>query len=143
MTGPGRNRLLSALLIPALAFFIITISSLISVDAGMPAEEKTEGKDTLTVGKWYDGFKADVKSGTIQRQNPDFTGWMVPAWWVQLQAGRYAEQAARSGRSLDFVIIVTDEKGTIVDPEKYRLYIRGFRSYESFCEDFPPINYPE
>ncbi len=142
MTGPGRNRLLSALLISALAFFVITVSSLFSVDAGMPAKEITGVVDTLSGYHWYDDFKADVGSGDIQRQNPRFTGWEVKAWWVQMQVGRYAEQAALRGEPVNFVVIVTDERGMIVDPETYSLYIRGFRSYESFCEDFPPVQFP-
>jgi hypothetical protein len=38
--------------------------------------------------------------------------------------------------------MVTDENGKLVDTEKYRLWIRGFRAHESVCEDFPPTQWP-
>ena len=170
MTGPGRNRLLSALLISALAFFLITGSSLFSVDAGTPAEEKKEGKDALTVGKdtlkvgrWYDDFKKNVEDGTPAKDNKDLGGWAVPVSWLKEQIAQYERMAIREqllqeqgveaadpGKYEYFVFVVTKDKKPqqdfkkekIVDPAKHGLWIRGFRNPESFAEDFPPIQWP-
>ncbi len=102
---------------------------------GEPAEQN--------FGRWYDDFRDMVAHGMIPRHNEEKTGWSIPAWWFQLQAGRYAAKGQeKGGNPPEFVIIVTDENGKIIDPVKCRLWIRGFRSYESFCEDFPPIKFP-
>ena len=107
MTGLGRNRLLSALLIPALAFFLITVSSLFSADAGTPAGEKKEskapltvGKDTLTAGMWYDEFKNDVKAGKPEKEHKGqphekFGGWAVKVSWLKEQIAEYELMAIR------------------------------------------------
>lgn len=101
---------------------------------GEPAEEG--------FGRWYDDFKDMVGHGLISKRNRDYAGWTVPAWWFQLQAGRYAAKGNEMGKIPEFIFIVTDEEGKIVDPTKYKLWIRGFRSYESFCEDIPPVQFP-
>jgi hypothetical protein len=95
------------------------------------------------VGKWFDDFKDMVQNRMVGRQNDLFNAWAIPAWWFQLQAGRHAAKGAeKSGDQPMFIIMVTDENGKLVDTEKYRLWIRGFRSRESVCEDFPPIQWP-
>lgn len=94
-------------------------------------------------GKWYDDFRDMVAHGMISRQNQDKNAWSIPAWWFQLQAGRYAAKGPeRGGLPPEFVIMVTDENGKLVDTSKYKLWIRGFRSYESVANDFPPISWP-
>ena len=94
-------------------------------------------------GKWYDDFKDMVQDGIIKCHNTDFNAWSIPLWWIQLQAGRHAVKGQeKGGVTPDFIIMVTDEDGKLIDTEKYHLYIRGFRSYESVCEDFPPIKWP-
>ena len=160
MTGPGRNRLLSALLISALAFFLITVSSLFSVDARMPVEEKTEGKVVMTEPEanrtimWQDGFKDDIKFERIHKDSKEgYTGWKVGVAWLKEQIRRYEDMQAQVADPEEysyFVFIVTRDKKAwgdhknekIVDPNKHRLWIRGFRNPESFAEDFPPIQWP-
>ena len=93
-------------------------------------------------GTWYDSFKDEVGTGIIKRQNPNYSGWKAPTWFMEQQIERYLDKEKELGEKLEYVFIVTNESGAIVDPTKYRLWIRGFRSYESFCEDFPPINFP-
>ena len=129
MTGLGRNRLLSALLISALAFFLITVSSLFSADAGMPTEEKTEGKDilpivkhTLTVGKdtlvgnWYDNFENNVRAGHPVKDNDALGGWAVQVSWLKEQIAQYELMYESEKKRLD-----RDEEGA--DPEKYEYFI--------------------
>jgi len=101
MTGLGRNRLSSVLLISALVFFLITVSSLFSADAGTPAGEKKEskapltvGKDTLTAGMWYDEFKNDVRAGKPEKEHKGqphekFGGWAVKVSWLKEQIAQY------------------------------------------------------
>jgi hypothetical protein len=101
---------------------------------GEPVEEK--------FGRWYDDFKGMIERGVIKKRNEEYAGWSIPAWWFQLQCGRYAAKGQETGKIPEFVVIVTDEEGQIVDPTTYRVWIRGFRSHESFCEDFPPIQFP-
>ncbi len=161
--------MLSALLISALAFFLITVSSLFSVNAGMPAQEETEGRDTLTVGNdtlvgnWYDDFKQNVKDGKPEKENKDRGGWAVPVSWLKEQIAQYELMAYREellqkmgvedanpDKYKYFIFVVTKnkkkgqhyKKEKIVDPTKHGLWIRGFRNPESFAEDFPPIQWP-
>ena len=102
---------------------------------GEPAEQD--------FGKWYDDFKDMVSHGIIKCQNPDNNAWRIPLWWIQLQAGRHAVKGAEKGSGPpEFVIMVMDQDGKLVDTKGCSLYIRGFRSYESVCEDFPPIKWP-
>lgn len=94
-------------------------------------------------GKWFDDFRDMVSHGIIARRSKDYNAWSIPAWWFQLQAGRYAAKGPeRGGIPPEFVIMVTDEEGNLIDTSKYKLWIRGYRSYESVCEDFPPISWP-
>ncbi len=102
---------------------------------GEPAE--------MNFGRWYDDFRDMVERGMIPRHNKERNAWGIPAWWFQLQAGRYAAKGLeRGGTPPEFVIMVTDEDGKLIDTSKHRLWIRGFRSYESVCEDFPPVSWP-
>ena len=102
---------------------------------GEPAEER--------FGKWFDDFRDMVAHGMIPSHNKEKNAWSIPAWWFQLQAGKYAAKGhGRPEGPPEFVIMVTDEDGKLVDTSKHRLWIRGFRSYESVCEDFPPIQWP-
>jgi len=101
---------------------------------GEPAEDD--------FGKWFDDFRVMVKDGMIPSHNERKNAWSIPAWWFQLQAGRYAAKGHELGTTPEFVIIVTDADGKIVDTSTHRLWIRGFRSYESFCEDIPPVQFP-
>ena len=89
---------------------------------GEPAEEK--------FGKWYDDFKDMVGHGMISKHNKEKNAWSIPAWWFQLQAGRYAAKGPeRGGVPPEFIIMVTDEDGKLIDTSKHRLWIRGFRSW--------------
>jgi hypothetical protein len=170
MTGLGKNRLLSALLISALAFFLISVSSLFSADAGTPAGVKTEGKqpltvgkDTLTAGGWYDEFKKNALTGKPGKDNKDLGGWAVKVSWLKEQIAEYERKAIREALLQEqgvegadpakyeyFIFVVTRDKKEgrhykdekIVDPAKHRLWIRGFRNPESFAEDFPPVQWP-
>lgn len=130
MTGLGRNRLLSALLISALAFFLITVSSLFSADAGMPTEEKTEGKYTLpivkhalTVGKdtlagnWYDNFERNVRDNrTPAKDNEALGGWKVQVSWLKEQIAQYELMYESEKERLE-------QKIEGADPEKYKYFI--------------------
>ena len=94
-------------------------------------------------GKWYDDFRDMVSNGIIKCRNADNNAWSIPIWWVQLQAGRHAVKGAeRGGGPPELVVMGMDEGGRLLDPAKCSLYIRGFRSYESVCEDFPPMSWP-
>lgn len=94
-------------------------------------------------GKWYDDFRDMVFHSVIKCHNNDSNAWSIPVWWFQLQAGRHAARGQGvSGQAPEFVIMVMDEDGKLLDTSKCSLYIRGFRSYESVCEDFPPISWP-
>jgi hypothetical protein len=105
--------------------------------------EETHGEPVeKDFGKWYDDFKDMVASGMISRRNKEKNAWSIPAWWFQLQAGRYAAKGEELGKIPHFVIMVTDADGKLIDTSEHRLWIRGFRSYESTCEDFPPIQWP-
>ncbi len=129
MTGPGRNRLLSALLISALAFFLITVSSLFSVYAGMPAEEKKEGKDTLPIvkytltagkdtltGNWYDNFENNVRAGHPGKDNEALGGWAVPVSWLKEQIAQYERMAIREE-------LLNEQGAEGADPAKYEYFI--------------------
>lgn len=106
--------------------------------------------------RWQDEFKKDIH--LMDKDSEDnYTGWKVDVDWLEEQVKRYKEMEAAATTEEEkkefsyFVFVVTKNKKNwgdhknekIVDPKKKcRLWIRGFRSYESFCEEFPPIQWP-
>jgi len=113
-------------------------------------------KEGVAMSRWQDKFKDDTK--VMQKDSKEgYTGWAVDVEWLGEQVERYREMKGKAKNEEDkkkysyFVFVVTRDKHDwgehkkekIVDTEKKcRLWIRGFRSYESFCEDFPPIQWP-
>ena len=84
-------------------------------------------------GYWYDQFVA-YASNRDNWESKTYAGWGLSVEWVKKQAKKYDADKV--------TIIVTDKRGRIIDPEEYRLWIRGYRSTESFMEDIPPTAYP-
>jgi hypothetical protein len=101
----------------------------------------TSGSDKIEP-KWYDDFERTV---TEQREMDQRTGaykenaHAVSLSWILSVVLRNLDKEEKN-----LVIVVTDVEGRVMPPEKYRIYIRGYKSEGgiSWAEDFPPILYP-
>ena len=104
--------------------------------------------------KWQDELKDDIKHERIHKDSKEgYTGWKVGVAWLKDQIRRHEEMQAEIADPEEysyFVFVVTRDKKDwghhkeekIVDPNKHRLWIRGFRNPESCAEDFPPVQWP-
>ena len=74
-------------------------------------------------GKWFDDFRDMVSHGIIARRSKDYNAWSIPAWWVQLQAGRYAAKGPERGGEPHRYI-----EAQALDPriQELRVGLRGF-----------------
>ena len=99
--------------------------------------------------KWYPRFRDTVLSGEIKAQNPDSDSlaFGVTTKWMEYQV----TESKRHGNVWMYIIVKEKDtekrKGKILDPADYELYIAGYNINDiedkiSYCEDFPPIQWP-